>query len=66
MCPHDAPYSTKFILAIVPVVWVCAIGLASPMAIWKKLEYWTAWADRIILTGYNSYQINTYFITVFT
>ena len=45
VCPHEAPFSTNFILTLVPVIWACAIGLASPMAIWKKLEYWTAWAD---------------------
>ena len=50
--PHEAPYSTNFILTLVPVIWMCAIGLSSPMAIWKKLEYWTAWADHISLMRY--------------
>merc|ERR1712038_1417082 len=30
--PHEAPYSTNFILTLVPVIWMCAIGLSSPMA----------------------------------
>ena len=48
--PHESPYSTNFILMLVPIIWISAAGLASPMAIWKKLEYWTEWADHIKLT----------------
>ena len=47
--PHEAPFSTTFILTLVPITWICAVGLASPMAIWKKLEYWTEWAESISL-----------------
>ncbi len=35
-------------LLSVPLIWVCAVALASPMAIWKKLEYWTDWANLVI------------------
>ena len=28
-------------LALVPIVWAISVAMASPMAIWKRLEYWT-------------------------
>ena len=35
----------RSMLACVPVIWALALALASPMAIWKKLEYWTEWTN---------------------
>ena len=45
VCPHKAAPGIRAMLACVPVIWACALALASPMAIWKKLEYWTEWTN---------------------
>lgn len=43
VCPHKGAPGIRAMLACVPVIWGLALTLASPMAIWKKLEYWTEW-----------------------
>eukprot|EP00095_Tigriopus_kingsejongensis_P011593 maker-scaffold297_size217559-snap-gene-1.19 protein:Tk11593 transcript:maker-scaffold297_size217559-snap-gene-1.19-mRNA-1 annotation:"neuropeptide f receptor" len=45
VCPHKGAWGIKAMLASVPVIWGLALALASPMAIWKKLEYWNDWAS---------------------
>ena len=39
--PHRSAVCIRTMLALVPIVWAISIAMASPMAIWKKLEYWT-------------------------
>ena len=39
--PHRSAVGIRAMLALVPIVWAISIAMASPMAIWKKLEYWT-------------------------
>ena len=41
MHPHRSAVGIRTMLALVPIVWAISIAMASPMAIWKKLEYWT-------------------------
>ena len=41
MHPHRSAVGIRAMLAFVPIVWAISIAMASPMAIWKKLEYWT-------------------------
>ena len=49
--PHEAPPGIRLILSMVPLIWICALFLASPLAIWKKLENWTEWTDSMNLLG---------------
>ena len=44
VCPHKGAFGIKTMLAIVPLIWGVSLALASPMAIWKKLEYWNDFA----------------------
>ena len=39
--PHRSAVGIRAMLAFVPIVWAISIAMASPMAIWKKLAYWT-------------------------
>ena len=41
MHPHRSAVGIRTMLALVPLVWAISIAMASPMAIWKRLEYWT-------------------------
>ena len=41
MHPHRSAVGIRAMLALVPIVWAISIAMAAPMAIWKKLEYWT-------------------------
>lgn len=43
--PHEPAYGGPLVMTIVPLIWLTSLALASPMAIWKKLENWTEWAD---------------------
>jgi hypothetical protein len=52
VCPHEAPPGIRLILSLVPLIWMCALFLASPLAIWKKLENWTEWADAMNIIGF--------------
>ena len=45
--PHVPPPGTRGMLGFVPIIWACAFALASPLAIWKTLENWTAWTDNM-------------------
>lgn len=54
VCPHKGAWGIKAMLACVPVIWGLALALASPMAIWKKLEYWNDWAAAMNIIGDSS------------
>ena len=41
MHPHRSAVGIRTMLALVPIVWAISVAMASPMAIWKRLEYWT-------------------------
>ena len=45
--PHQAAPGIRAMLACVPLIWALALTLAAPMAIWKKLEYWTEWTNLV-------------------
>ncbi|CAB4060485.1 NPFR [Lepeophtheirus salmonis] len=49
--PHVPATGIKCMLAFVPLIWGCALTLASPLAIWKTLENWTEWAGSVNLLG---------------
>ncbi len=51
VCPHKSAVGIKTMLACIPVVWAVSLAMASPMAIWKKLEFWTEWADAMNILG---------------
>ena len=48
VCPHESPPSSKLIMSTVPVIWLAAFAMASPMAIWKTLETWTEFPDDLM------------------
>ena len=48
VCPHEPPPSGTLIMATVPIIWASAFAMASPLAIWKKLENWTEFPDGFV------------------
>ena len=48
VCPHEAPPSGTLIMTTVPIIWACAFAMASPLAIWKKLESWTEFPPEVM------------------
>ena len=46
--PHEAPPSGTLIMTTVPIIWACAFAMASPLAIWKKLESWTEFPPEVM------------------
>ena len=51
VCPHEPPPSGTLIMATVPIIWASAFAMASPLAIWKKLERWSEPPDDHLMTA---------------
>ena len=62
--PHRSAVGIRAMLALVPVVWAISIAMASPMAIWKKLEYWTEMPTNIL--DDNGRSVDGNIISIFT
>ena len=48
ICPHKCPYQGSTLTLLVPGVWALAITLASPLAVYKKLESWTEFPPELL------------------
>ena len=55
ICPHERPYQGSTFMILVPVVWAVAITLASPLAVFKKLESWTEFPKGMAILRYAIY-----------
>merc|ERR1712126_237815 len=48
ICPLKSPYQGSTLTVLVPGVWALAITLASPLAVYKKLESWTEFPPELL------------------
>ena len=63
--PHRSAVGIRAMLALVPLVWAISIAMASPMAIWKKLEYWTEMPNMGILDDSDSGSVTRLILSTF-